>query len=58
MGVVVVTGATGRIGTAVLPLLPEVWQVKATDLTAAGGVAPLDVTDRKACASVIVGHFS
>lgn len=49
------TGAAGRIGRAVLPLLPHTWEVKATDLTGGSGVAPLDVTDRQACASLFAG---
>jgi nucleoside-diphosphate-sugar epimerase len=53
--VVVMTGAAGRIGRAVLPLLPDTWEVRATDLTGGSGVAPLDVTDRQACASAFSG---
>ena len=49
--VVIVTGAAGRIGRAVLPLLPDAWDIRATDLTGGSGIAPLDVTDRQACAS-------
>lgn len=51
----VLTGAAGRIGTAVLPLLPAGWHVTATDLTAGSGVARLDVTDRDACAAAFSG---
>lgn len=49
------TGAAGRIGRAVLPLLPHPWKVKATDLSGGSGIAPLDVRDRQACASVFTG---
>jgi nucleoside-diphosphate-sugar epimerase len=45
----------GRIGSNVLPHLPDAWDVKATDLTGGSGVSPLDVTDRQACASVFAG---
>jgi nucleoside-diphosphate-sugar epimerase len=54
-GVVVMTGAAGRIGRNVLPHLPDAWDVKATDLTGGSGVSTLDVTDRRACASVFAG---
>lgn len=54
-GVVVMTGAAGQIGRAVLPLLPDAWEVKSTDLTAGSGVVPLDVTDGAACASLFSG---
>lgn len=54
-GVVVVTGAAGRIGRAVLPLLPHAWKVQATDLVGGSGVAPLDVTDHQTCASLFTG---
>lgn len=53
--VVVMTGAAGRTGRAVLPLLPHAWDVKATDLTGISGVAPLDVTDDEACVSAFSG---
>lgn len=53
--VVVMTGAAGRIGRTVLPLLPEAWDVTATDLTGSNGVTPLDVTDRQACAVAFAG---
>jgi nucleoside-diphosphate-sugar epimerase len=53
--VVVMTGASGRIGRAVLPRLPDAWDVRATDLTAGSGVARLDVTDRAACVTAFAG---
>lgn len=46
---VVVTGAAGRIGRAVAPLLPPAWDLQRTDLTAGEGVAALDVSDADAC---------
>jgi uronate dehydrogenase len=52
---VVITGAAGRIGRTVVPLLRDAWEVKATDVTGGSGVAHLDVTDRPACASAFAG---
>ena len=49
------TGASGRIGRAVEPLLPQAWDVVATDLAAADGIDALDVTDLEACRAVFVG---
>ena len=46
---VVLTGAAGLIGRAVGPLLPQDWDLFATDLAAADGIYALDVTDREAC---------
>ena len=53
--VVVITGAAGRIGRAVVPLLPHTWDLELTDLSASRGVAPLDVTDLEACVSTFSG---
>ena len=55
LNVVVMTGAAGAIGRAVLPLLPDAWDVKATDLTSGSGIARLDATDRQACAAAFAG---
>jgi nucleoside-diphosphate-sugar epimerase len=52
---VVVTGAAGTIGRAVVPLLPRSWQVTATDLRPGGGSDRLDVTDVDACRSAFAG---
>ena len=42
---VVLTGAGGRIGRAIVPLLPAAWNVLHTDLKGSSEVAALDVTD-------------
>lgn len=52
---VVVTGAAGGIGRAVLPLLPTSWDVRGTDVRAGEGVEALDVTDLQACRSAFAG---
>ncbi len=60
---VVVTGATGRIGSSTAPLLPAAWRLRLTDLrtgTAAGPAGPLpvealDVTDGAACREAFAG---
>jgi uronate dehydrogenase len=47
---VLVTGASGRIGTAFIASPPPTdWEVIATDRVAGGGVEVLDVTDPQAC---------
>lgn len=52
---VVVTGADGRIGTVINPMLPPEWAVRRTDVHAVDGVAALervdalDITDLAAC---------
>ncbi len=46
---VVVTGAAGRIGRAIAPLLPADWDVRGTDLVAGDGISALDVGDSDAC---------
>jgi nucleoside-diphosphate-sugar epimerase len=46
---VVLTGAGGRIGRAIFPLLPADWDVLRTDLEASEDIAALDVTDADAC---------
>ena len=52
---VVLTGADGRIGRAILPLLPAAWDVLRTDLKGSSEVAALDVTDPDACRRVFAG---
>ena len=52
---VVLTGAGGRIGRAILPLLPSAWDVLGTDLNGSSEVAALDVTDPDACRRVFAG---
>jgi nucleoside-diphosphate-sugar epimerase len=51
----VLTGASGRIGRAIFPLLPADWDVLRTDLEASEGSAVLDVTDADACHRVFTG---
>jgi uronate dehydrogenase len=52
---VVVTGAAGVIGQAILPLLPKAWDLAPTDLRPAPGCAALDVTDEDACRRAFAG---
>ncbi len=52
---VVLTGAGGRIGSAIMPLLPASWDVQRTDLEAHQGIAALDVTDADACQAAFTG---
>jgi nucleoside-diphosphate-sugar epimerase len=52
---VVLTGAGGRIGRAIFPLLPADWNVLRTDLEASEDIAALDVTDADACHRVFTG---
>ena len=52
---VVLTGASGRIGRAIFPLLPADWNVLRTDLEASEDIAALDVTDADACHRVFTG---
>jgi uronate dehydrogenase len=52
---VVLTGAGGRIGRAIFPLLPADWDVLGTDLEASEDIAVLDVTDADACHRVFTG---
>ncbi|GAB3493390.1 NAD-dependent epimerase/dehydratase family protein [Flexivirga lutea] len=52
---VVLTGAAGRIGTAITPLLPADWQVHRTDLRTADGIDALNVTDAAACRRTFEG---
>jgi nucleoside-diphosphate-sugar epimerase len=47
---VVVTGAAGRIGRAIAPLLPPSWDMECTDRVAGHGIGVLDVTEPGACA--------
>jgi nucleoside-diphosphate-sugar epimerase len=51
----VLTGAGGRIGRAIVPLLPVAWDVLRTDLKGSSEVAVLDVTDPDACRRVFAG---
>lgn len=46
---VALTGAGGRIGRAIVDLLPPQWDVQATDLTADECVGTLDIRDLDAC---------
>ncbi len=50
-----VTGAAGRIGRAIAPLLPADWEVQGTDLTAGDGISALDVSDAGACRAAFAG---
>jgi nucleoside-diphosphate-sugar epimerase len=52
---VVVTGAAGRIGTVILDKLASRWHIRATDLTPAGGIEALDVTDVERCLAMFRG---
>lgn len=52
---VVLTGADGRIGRAIVPLLPADWDVLRTDLEASEDIAALDVTDADACHRTFAG---
>jgi nucleoside-diphosphate-sugar epimerase len=52
---VVVTGAAGRIGRAIVPLLPTDWKLRRTDLTTGDGINALDVTDLEACRNAFIG---
>jgi nucleoside-diphosphate-sugar epimerase len=52
---VVLTGAGGRIGRAIFPLLPADWDVLRTDLEASEDIAALDVTDADACRRTFAG---
>ena len=52
---VVITGAAGRIGRAISPLLPPDWDVEETDRTARDGVDGLDVTDAASCRAAFAG---
>jgi len=52
---VVVTGAAGRIGRAIAPLLPQDWEMQETDLNARDGISVLDVSDPDACRLTFTG---
>lgn len=52
---VVVTGAAGRIGRAIAPLLPQDWEIQETDLSAGDGISALDVSDPDACRLAFTG---
>ena len=47
-----ITGAAGRIGKAIAPLLPPQWQLHLTDVAAEEGITALDITDPEACERV------
>ncbi len=49
------TGAAGRIGRAVLPLLPDTWAVRRTDRVAGNGIEALEVSDLEACRAAFAG---
>jgi len=51
----VITGAAGRIGKAITPLLPPQWQLHLTDVAAEEGITALDITDPEACERVFQG---
>jgi nucleoside-diphosphate-sugar epimerase len=46
---VAITGASGGIGSVVVPRLRDRWQLSLTDARASAGVESLDVTDLDAC---------
>jgi uronate dehydrogenase len=50
-----VTGAAGRIGTVILDKLASRWHIRATDLTPAGAIEALDVTDFERCLAMFRG---
>jgi len=52
---VVLTGAGGRIGRAITPLLPANWDVQGTDLTASEGISTLDISNPDACRAAFAG---
>jgi nucleoside-diphosphate-sugar epimerase len=52
---VVLTGAGGRIGRAITPLLPAQWDVQSTDLTASEGISTLDIGNPDACRAAFAG---
>lgn len=52
---VLVTGASGAIGSVVTARLRERWRLRATDLRPGPGVEELDVTDADACRAAFTG---
>lgn len=52
---VVLTGAAGRIGTAITPDLSRRWDLQLTDVEAGHGIEALDITDSEACRAAFVG---
>jgi uronate dehydrogenase len=52
---VVLTGAGGRIGRAITPLLPANWDVESTDLAASKGISALDISNPDACRAAFGG---
>jgi nucleoside-diphosphate-sugar epimerase len=52
---VTLTGAAGRIGRAIVSLLPAHWIVRGTDLTADERLGALDVRDLQACRRAFTG---
>ena len=51
---VVLTGAAGRIGTAITPELSRRWDLQLTDVEAGHGIEALDITDWEACRAAFV----
>ena len=49
------TGAAGRIGTAIIPDLSRRWDLRLTDIEAGHGIEALDITDSEACRAAFVG---
>ncbi len=49
------TGAAGRIGRAVVPLLPDHWVIRRTDRKAGDGIEALEVSDLEACRVAFAG---
>src|SRR5215218_5439581 len=54
-GRVMLTGAAGRIGRAITPLLPANWDVQRTDLTASDCISAFDIGNADACRAAFVG---
>jgi nucleoside-diphosphate-sugar epimerase len=52
---VLITGAAGRIGRAIAPLLPGDWLVRRTDRFAADGIEALEITDLDVCRAAFAG---
>lgn len=52
---VLITGAAGRIGRAIAPLLPSEWDLRLTDLDESEGVTSLDISDLEACRAAFAG---
>lgn len=52
---VVITGAAGSIGQALIEFPPDGWDLIATDVRAGDGIAGLDVTDERQCREAFSG---